>query len=52
MTYDISNLLTTLEMFDIYPQVTILVYKILINNIYIINTLFRNKTVIVLRLNT
>ena len=52
MTYDISNLLTTLEMLDIYPQVTILVYKILINNIYIINTLFRNKTVIVLRLNT
>ena len=45
-----TNLSMAFEMSYIYHQVTILVYKILIQKIYIINTLFRNKTIIVSRL--
>ena len=41
--YSISNLLTTFQMSYIHHQVTILAYKILIKNIYIINTPYRNK---------
>ena len=41
--HDIFNLWTTFQMSYIYRQVTILVYKILVKNIYIINTPSRIK---------
>ena len=49
--HDTSKLLTTFQMSYIYHQVIILAYKILIENIYIINTAYGNKTIITSWLN-
>ena len=49
--YDISNLLKTFQMSYIYYQVIILACKISIKNICIINTPYRNKTIIISQLN-